>query len=51
MKTEFEKMRSRELYDFSDPEIDASLRHAKKLYALRSIAIMATASVWLKMSL
>lgn len=33
MKTEFEKMRSEELYDFSDPEIDMSLRHAKKLCA------------------
>lgn len=33
MKTEFEKMRSEELYDFSDPEIDASLRQAKKLCA------------------
>ena len=27
--TEFEKMRSQELYDFSDPEIYASLKHAK----------------------
>lgn len=33
MKTEFEKMRSQELYDFSDPEIDSSLRHAKILCA------------------
>ena len=33
MKTEFEKMRSEELYDFSDAEIDASLRHAKMLCA------------------
>ena len=33
MKTEFEKMRSQELYDFSDPEIDSSLRHAKLLCA------------------
>lgn len=33
MKTEFEKMRSEELYDFSDPEIDASLKHAKLLCA------------------
>ena len=29
--TEFEKMRSQELYDFSDPEILASLRHAKEV--------------------
>ena len=29
MKTEFEKMRSEELYDFSDPEIVRSLVHAK----------------------
>lgn len=33
MKTEFEKMRSQELYDFSDPQVDASLRHAKMLCA------------------
>lgn len=33
MKTEFEKMRSQELYDFSDPEIDSSLKHAKLLCA------------------
>lgn len=33
MKREIEKMRSEELYDFSDPEIDASLRHAKQLCA------------------
>lgn len=31
MKTEYEKMRSQELYDFSDPEIHASLIHAKKV--------------------
>ncbi len=31
MKTEFEKMRSEELYDFSDAEIAASLRHAKEV--------------------
>ena len=31
MKTEFEKMRSRELYDFSDLEVEASLIHAQKL--------------------
>lgn len=31
MKTEFEKMRSQELYDFSDTEIDRSLRHAKEV--------------------
>jgi maltose O-acetyltransferase len=30
MKTEFQKMRSEELYDFSDPEIHASLVHAKE---------------------
>lgn len=29
MKTEFEKMRSQEFYDFSDHEIDLSLKHAK----------------------
>ncbi len=29
--TEFEKMRSRQLYDFSDPEIMASLSHAKEV--------------------
>ena len=28
--TEFEKMRSEQLYDFSDPEILESLRHAKE---------------------
>ena len=33
MKREIEKMRSRELYDFTDPEIDASLRHAKRVCA------------------
>lgn len=33
MKSEFEKMRSEELYDFSDPVIDASLRHAQQLCA------------------
>ncbi len=31
MKTEFEKMRSEELYDFHDPEIHASLMNAKRL--------------------
>ena len=31
MKTEFEKMRSEELYDFSDKEINMSLRKAKDL--------------------
>ena len=31
MKTEFEKMRSQELYYFSDPEIQASLEHAGEL--------------------
>ena len=30
MKTEFQKMRSQELYDFADPEINASLVHAKE---------------------
>ena len=30
MKTEFEKMRSQELYDFSEPEIMRSLIHAKE---------------------
>ena len=40
MKTEYEKMRSQELYDFSDPEIYASLVHAKKVCArLRSMTI------------
>ena len=29
--TEFEKMRSQQLYDFSDPEIFASLEHAKEV--------------------
>ena len=33
MKTEFEKMRSAELYYFTDPEILASLIHAKKVCA------------------
>ena len=33
MKTEFEKMRSQELYDFSDKEIVKSLIHAKKACA------------------
>lgn len=33
MKREIEKMRSEELYDFSDPESDATLRHAKQLCA------------------
>ena len=31
MKTEFEKMRTEELYSFADPEIAASLAHAKEL--------------------
>ena len=31
MKTEFEKMRSEELYDFSDNEIYTSLKNAKDL--------------------
>lgn len=31
MKTEFEKMRSEELYDFSDPEVLHSLAHAKEV--------------------
>lgn len=40
MKTEYEKMRSQELYYFSDPEIRASLVHAKKVCArLRSMTI------------
>lgn len=40
MKTEYEKMRSQELYYFSDPEIHASLVHAKKVCArLRSMSI------------
>ena len=30
MATEFEKMRSEQLYDFSDPEINRSLLHAKE---------------------
>ena len=29
--TEFEKMRSQQLYNFSDPEIIVSLEHAKRL--------------------
>ena len=33
MKSEFEKMRSGELADFSDPEIVASIRHTVKLCA------------------
>lgn len=33
MKTEYEKMRSQELYDFSEPKIQASLIHAKKVCA------------------
>lgn len=40
MKTEYEKMRSQELYYFSDPEIHASLVHAKKVCTrLRSMTI------------
>lgn len=40
MKTEYEKMRSQELYYFSDPDIHASLVHAKKVCArLRSMTI------------
>lgn len=40
MKTEYEKMRSQELYYFSDPEIHASLVHAKKVCArLHSMTI------------
>ena len=40
MKREYEKMRSQELYYFSDPEIHASLVHAKKVCArLRSMTI------------
>ena len=40
MKTEYEKMRSQELYYFSDPEIHASLVHATKVCArLRSMTI------------
>ena len=40
MKTEYEKMRSQELYYFSDPEIHASLVHTKKVCArLRSMTI------------
>lgn len=40
MRTEYEKMRSQELYYFSDPEIHASLVHAKKVCArLRSMTI------------
>ena len=40
MKTEYEKMRSQKLYYFSDPEIHASLVHAKKVCArLRSMTI------------
>ncbi len=31
MRSEFEKMRSGELYDFTEPEIYASLEHAKEL--------------------
>lgn len=53
MKTEFEKMRSEELYDFSDPEIDMSLRHAKKLCArLQTMTLVPTLvpkSIYVKM--
>ena len=31
MKTEFEKMRSEEFYDFTDPEILSSLNHSKSV--------------------
>ena len=38
--TEFEKMRSSQLYNFSDPEIFKSLDHAKKLCArLQTVTI------------
>lgn len=40
MKTEFQKMRCGELADFSDPEIQESMKHAKKLCArLQSMTI------------
>lgn len=40
MKTEFEKMRNSELYYFTDPEIENSLIHAKKVCAqLQSMSI------------
>lgn len=40
MKTEFEKMRNEELYYFTDPEIEKSLIHAKKVCAkLQSMSI------------
>ena len=41
MKTEFEKMRSQELYDFSDKEIEKSLIHAKK-----TCARLQTMTIW-----
>ncbi len=37
MKTEFEKMRSQELYDFSDSEVLASVERANKLCARLSL--------------
>ena len=37
MKTEFEKMRSQELYDFSDSEVLASVGRANKLCARLSL--------------
>ena len=33
MKTEYEKMRSEELYCFADPEIDESIRKSQMLCA------------------
>ena len=33
MTTEFERMRQGEVYDFMDPEIHASLTHARKACA------------------
>ena len=40
MKTEFEKMRSQELYSFADPEVEASIVRAQGLCArLRSLTI------------
>ena len=39
---EFKKMRSQQLYDFSDPDIDGSIRHANALCA--KLTTMTTAS-------
>ena len=40
MKTEYEKMRSKELYCFADPEIDESIRKSQMLCArLRTMSV------------